>query len=119
MCISCGFCLEWLKPDSFPHLSLSDVLVSPAAAGKTLFHSVGNLGSFVGPNAIGAINKQTGCLRGGLVLAGVSLLASALLIHLLRKRRSQQSLSEAAIVQSNPAGAAHGRDRMPAGNSHL
>jgi MFS transporter, ACS family, tartrate transporter len=58
----------------------------PAAAGIALINSVGNLGGFVGPYAMGAINQRTGSFRGGFVFAGISLFASAMLILALRKR---------------------------------
>jgi ACS family tartrate transporter-like MFS transporter len=57
-----------------------------AAAGIALINSFGNLGGFLGPYAIGAINRRTGSFRGGLVFAGFSLLTSAVLILALRKR---------------------------------
>lgn len=57
-----------------------------AAAGIALINSVGNLGSFVGPYAMGAINQRTGSFHGGLVFAGVSLFTSAMLMLALRKR---------------------------------
>jgi MFS transporter, ACS family, tartrate transporter len=62
-----------------------------AAAGIALINSFGNLGGCVGPYAIGAINKQTGSFRGGLIFAGVSLLISAMLI-LAMKRTEQQAI---------------------------
>jgi ACS family tartrate transporter-like MFS transporter len=77
-----------------------------AAAGIALINSVGNLGSFVGPYAMGAINQRTGSFRGGLVLAGVSLLASAMLMIALRKRTGQQTESAAATAQVAPVRAA-------------
>jgi ACS family tartrate transporter-like MFS transporter len=54
-----------------------------AASGIALINSIGNLGGFVGPYAIGAMSKKTGSLHGGLALAGVSLFVSAALILLL------------------------------------
>jgi ACS family tartrate transporter-like MFS transporter len=51
-----------------------------AAAGIALINCFGNLGGFVGPYAIGAINRRTGSFRGGLVFAGISLFASAMLM---------------------------------------
>src|SRR5262249_23424348 len=57
-----------------------------AAAGIALINSIGNLGGFVGPYVMGAINKQTGSFRGGLVFAGISLFVSTMLILALRKR---------------------------------
>jgi len=57
-----------------------------AAAGIALINSFGNLGGFVGSYAMGAIYKRTGSFRGGLLVAGISLFASAVLILALRKR---------------------------------
>jgi hypothetical protein len=67
-----------------------------AAAGIALVTSIGNLGGFVGPYAIGAIIKQTGTFRGGLVFAGISLFGSAMLILVLRKRTEQQVVTAAS-----------------------
>ncbi len=59
-----------------------------AASGIALISSVANLGGFVGPYAIGAINDRTGSLYGGLVAVGVSLFVSATpLLVLPRERR--------------------------------
>ena len=77
-----------------------------AAAGIALINSVGNLGSFVGPYAMGAINQRTGSFRGGLLFAGISLFASAMLMIALRKGTGQQAVSAAAIAQATPARAA-------------
>ena len=68
-----------------------------AAAGIALINSLGNLGGFVGPFAMGAINKR-GSFRGGLVLAGVSLLISAILILALRERRVTETSVAAAVT---------------------
>jgi ACS family tartrate transporter-like MFS transporter len=51
-----------------------------AAAGIALINSLGNVGGFVGPFAIGAVIKKTGSPQGGLVFAAVALLISALLL---------------------------------------
>ena len=56
-----------------------------AASGIAVVASVANLGGFVGPYASGLINQKTGSLNSGLVLAGVSLVASATLAWLLPK----------------------------------
>lgn len=56
-----------------------------AASGIALINSVANLGGFVGPYAIGAINARTGSLYGGLAAVGVSLFLSAMLVLLLPK----------------------------------
>jgi ACS family tartrate transporter-like MFS transporter len=64
---------------------------SSAVVGIALINSVANIGGFVGPYAIGAINKRTGSFDGGLVLAGISLMVSATLILMLRKRTKQDA----------------------------
>ena len=56
-----------------------------AAAGIALINSVGHLGGFVGPYAIGLIGQRTGSLYSGLSLAGIFLLVSATLALLLPK----------------------------------
>jgi len=65
-----------------------------AASGIALINSVANLGGFVGPYTIGAINARTGSLHGGLSAIGVSLFVSATLALLLPK--------EAAPLSPNP-----------------
>ena len=76
----------WSLPNEF--------LTGPAAAvGIALINSFGNIGGFVGPYAMGAINKKTGSFHGGLLLAGVSLLVSAALVLMLRKRASLDAMS--------------------------
>lgn len=57
-----------------------------AAAGIALINSVGNLGAFAGPYAIGAIAMRTGDLYRGLALAGFALFVSATLVLLLPKK---------------------------------
>src|SRR5712692_1754725 len=56
------------------------------AAGIALINSIGNLGGFVGPYAMGAISKRTGSLYSGLAFAGISLFVSAMLVLALGKR---------------------------------
>jgi len=73
-----------------------------AAAGIALINSFGGLGGFLGPYAIGAINKRTGSFRGGLVFAGVSLFTSAVLMIALRKRTEEQAIGGSPIVQPSP-----------------
>jgi len=60
---------------------------SSVAIGIALINSFGNIGGFVGPYAMGAINKRTGSFHGGLLLASASLFVSATLILMLRKNR--------------------------------
>jgi hypothetical protein len=51
---------------------------------------------------MGAINKQTGSFRGGLVVVGFSLVTSALLILALRKRIVPE-MGAVAMTQGSPA----------------
>jgi predicted MFS family arabinose efflux permease len=54
-----------------------------AASGIALINSIGGLGGFVGPSAIGALATGTRGIYGGLGLAGVLLFVSATLVLLL------------------------------------
>jgi len=81
----CLFAPFWSLPNEF-------LTGFSAAAGIALINSIGNLGAFVGPYAMGAINERTRSFQGGLVFAGISLLASAMLMLALRKRTERQSL---------------------------
>ena len=72
-----------------------------AAAGIALINSTANLGGFVGPYVMGAINKRTGSFRGGLVFAGVSLFGSAMLMLVLRKRTAPET-GAVAVTQVSP-----------------
>ena len=56
-----------------------------AAAAIALINSLGNLGGFAGPYAIGAIAMKTGNIYVGLAMAGVLLFVSAVLVLLLPK----------------------------------
>lgn len=60
---------------------------SAAAAGIALINSVGNIGAFVGPYAIGAIDQRIGGFTGGIAFAGISLLICGTLALLLRGMR--------------------------------
>ena len=73
-----------------------------ADAGIALINSTANLGGFVGPYVMGAINKRTGSFRGGLVFAGVSLFGSAMLMLVLRKRTAPET-GTVAVTQVSPA----------------
>jgi MFS transporter, ACS family, tartrate transporter len=59
---------------------------SSAASGIALITSVGSLGGFVGPYALGWISQKTANLYAGLAFAGASLLISATLMLLLPKK---------------------------------
>ena len=58
---------------------------SAAAAGIALINSIGNLGGFVGPYAIGAISGWTGGIFGGFALMGIPMVLSATGLLLLPK----------------------------------
>lgn len=77
--IECSWSPIWSLPNEF-------LAGFSAAAGIALINSIGNLGGFVGPYAMGAIIKTTGSFRGGLVFAGVSWFISAMLLIALPKR---------------------------------
>ena len=68
---------------SFPRQFLSGISAASAIA---LINSIGNLGGFVGPYAIGAISRRTGTLNAGLAFAGASLLLSAGLVLFLKNK---------------------------------
>jgi ACS family tartrate transporter-like MFS transporter len=74
----------WSLPNEF-------LTGASAALGIALINSIGNVGGFVG--AMGAINKKTGSFHGGLHLAGISLLVSATLVLMLRRRTSPEAIS--------------------------
>ena len=76
----------WSLPNEF-------LTGSSAAVGIALINSFGNIGGFVGPYAMGAINRKTGSFHGGLLLAGISLFVSATLVLMLRKRTSLDAMS--------------------------
>jgi sugar phosphate permease len=87
-----------------PLLSLPNEFLagSSAAAGIALINSIGNLGGFVGPYAMGAISKTTGSFRGGLVFAGISLFTAAMLLVALRKRMGKEVADGVSTAQSSP-----------------
>ncbi len=62
-----------------------------AAAGIAFINSIGNLGGFAGPYAMGAISRKTGSFHGGLVLAGISLFMSAMLVLALPRRKETEA----------------------------
>jgi ACS family tartrate transporter-like MFS transporter len=70
-----------------------------AAAGIAFINSFGNIGGFVGAYGMGAINRRTGSFHGGLVCAGFSLFASAMLMLALRKRTQRQAASSPVTEQ--------------------
>jgi len=71
----------WALPGSF-------LAGSAAAGGIALINSIGNLGGFVGPYALGLLREATGDFRAGLGLLALSLAAVALLaLRLPREQR--------------------------------
>ena len=77
-CIYSVFGPFWALPSVF-------LTGSSAAAGIALINSLGNVGGFVGPYAIGAIIKKTGSAHGGLLFVAIALLLSAMLILAFRE----------------------------------
>jgi ACS family tartrate transporter-like MFS transporter len=61
-----------------------------AAAGIAMINSVGNLGGFVGPFAIGWLKDVTGGYSAGLYVVGATLAVSAV-VTLLLSRQSKQT----------------------------
>jgi ACS family tartrate transporter-like MFS transporter len=72
-----------------------------AASGIALMTSIANLGGFVGPYAVGVISRRTGTLYGGLALAGVSLLVSALFALFLP--RASVEIGDVSALGQTPA----------------
>jgi len=89
--IQCAWSPIWSLPNEF-------LTGFSAAAGIAFINSVGNLGGFVGPYAMGAISKATGSFRGGLVVAGISWFISAALLIALPRR------AELHAAGGNPTG---------------
>jgi ACS family tartrate transporter-like MFS transporter len=56
-----------------------------AAAGIALINSIGNLGGFVGPYALGIIDRRTSSLSGGLIFAASCMILAAILLFLLSR----------------------------------
>ena len=70
----------WALPNEF-------LMGYAAAAGIAFINCVGNIGGFVGPYAIGAINKATGAFSGGLMMVALIALFGAALIVAFRERQ--------------------------------
>jgi ACS family tartrate transporter-like MFS transporter len=58
-----------------------------AAAGIAMINSIGNLGGFIGPFAIGWLKGRTGSYTAGLYVVGGTLAISAVLTYLLSRQR--------------------------------
>ncbi len=74
-----------------------------AAGGIALIGSIGNLGGFVGPWAIGALRDRTGSFAAGFVLVGLMMAAAACMLW-----RLGRGVFGAAPAIAAPAGAPHG-----------
>jgi len=54
-----------------------------AATGIAVINSIGNLGGFFGPTAVGMVRDATGEFQYGLLLIGVSVFIGAVICHVL------------------------------------
>ena len=62
-----------------------------AASGIAMINSIGNLGGFAGPYAIGYLKDRTGSMGWGLALVGISMCLSAVLLFSLPKKSRVRS----------------------------
>jgi ACS family tartrate transporter-like MFS transporter len=69
-----------------------------AAAGIALINSVGNLGGFVGPYAVGYLSDATGTTYSGLLFLAALILVAGLLALLVKHERSLEEVEE--VVES-------------------
>jgi ACS family tartrate transporter-like MFS transporter len=87
-----GLCLAGLAPGAWPSfwaLPTAFLTGSAAATAVGLINSVGNLGGFVGPYAVGYLKTSTGSYAAGMwVLAGCSLFAGLLALGLRPPRKN-------------------------------
>jgi MFS transporter, ACS family, tartrate transporter len=65
-----------------------------AAAGIALINSVGNLGGFVGPYAVGYLSDATGSFYAGLLFLAVLMLLAGILALVVRHERSLEEVEE-------------------------
>lgn len=75
----------WAMPSTF----LSG---AGAAAGIAMINSLGNLGGFVGPAAIGWLKNETGSYTAGLYVVAATLAASSIVTLLLSRRTHTQTV---------------------------
>ena len=68
----------WSIPSSF-------LTATAAAGGIAMINSIGNLGGFVGPYAMGYIRESTGSFNGGIIFLVVCLVIAIVLLMTLRK----------------------------------
>lgn len=81
---------------SLPALFLSE---AAAAVGIAIINSIGNLGGFVGPYALGLLEGLTGSATAGLIFLSASLIATSLLVLAIRKEYGRS-----ATARSSDAG---------------
>ena len=81
----------WCAP--FFSLPCEFLTGSAVAAGVALINSIGNVGGFVGPYAIGVVNGWTGGIYRGFALLGIPMLLSATGLLLLPKRANVNSVA--------------------------
>jgi ACS family tartrate transporter-like MFS transporter len=70
-----------------------------AAAGIAMINSIGNLGGFVGPFAIGWLKNTTGSYSAGLYVVGATLAMSSV-ITLLLSRKAKNDERHAATART-------------------
>jgi len=70
-----------------------------AAGGIALINSVGNLGGFLGPYAVGLVKTATHSFTGGLILLAASLVAGGLLVLLFPHASEHLPIPNAATTQ--------------------
>jgi ACS family tartrate transporter-like MFS transporter len=75
---------------ALPALFLSE---SAAAVGIALINSIGNLGGFLGPYALGYLKETTGKMEAGLFFLSAFLVISALLVLSIRKKDASSGSS--------------------------
>lgn len=67
-----------------------------AAAGIALVNSVGNLGGFAGPYAVGLITDRTGSSYGGMLLLAAMITLAGILVFVGRQEQETEQVEEAA-----------------------
>ncbi len=74
-----------------------------AAAGIAFINSIANIAGFVGPMIIGRIKDATGSFSGGfLVVAGVSIVASVVMLCIGHDKELEQVPNPRLIVEDLP-----------------
>lgn len=81
----------WTLPTSF-------LGSTAAAAGIALVNSVGNLGGFAGPYAVGFITDRTGSSYGGMLLLAATVALAGLLVFVGRREQDTEQVEEVAVT---------------------